>query len=753
MAYETLEVIPAAICASLSVLSSQSSVSLATAGVPLYFDLQLKDSWGNPGRLHPSSNFAIVLAGTSFSQTITGMALETDDSLSLSLSPSISSTSDLNMPGGLTATYYSDSELQVPAIVTCHAGASWRNPQHCGSVDVSAFVVVKSGKIYTKSNQLEIGSAQSWSVRYKGTLRTTQSGNYTFIFHKALCEKCSAVFVLNDTSTIFNKYQSPVSLTVRMDAGALHSVIVRYQFQHSSESIDFRMTYSYNSEEAREMPTINLFPLAGRFVVKASPQIALEIRAEAFLISNFPALTATFYSDMDFQEPFRVQEYSSPVLECGDNCMPLEPVHIRWTGFYKESAFSTVSVLFGGSFCHAFLKLWLDGILYADLSQPMSGGDVSRYINFRTQEPSSIHDLRIEYSKLGGNALFSLKFTKNEYSNSLGFLYSRSMISSIAGTIQVMSAAACASRSTLTVETGVATAGHTFSAIISVSDSFGNAVNDFVAPSSGISNGPCSNFTSMSQPSTGNTTIIYIGMNLYNVTAQVFKLPDERVLGSQVCLRVCLTPSDFLCLNYTMRVFPDQACASMSSVSGSCLTLGAAYPPNYYVSVNIFNTVFTVTAGIPCLFSIVARDRFGNLHFQNSIHQDFFYLGHDFTRFSSDSIISSGFYPSPVVLSIRASVSGQRSLSILHSNSRGVFVEYFSHGMHWSTPIYSGIATGILPEEHYSWLMGNQSLLISKYSRVAVRWTGFLRVLAPQLLTFVLNASGSATLCVPLHFL
>ena len=127
--------------------------------------------------------------------------------------------------------------------------------------------------------------------------------------------------------------------------------------------------------------------------------------------------------------------------------------------------------------------------------------------------------------------------------------------------------------------------------------------------------------------------------------------------------------------------------------------------------------MFTVTAGIPCLFSIVARDRFGNLHFQNSIHQDFFYLGQDFTRFSSDSIVSSGFYPSPVVLSIRASVSGQRSLSILHSNSRGVFVEYFSHGMYWSTPIYSGIATGILPEEHYSWLMGNQSLLISKYSR------------------------------------
>ena len=144
----------------------------------------------------------------------------------------------------------------------------------------------------------------------------------------------------------------------------------------------------------------------------------------------------------------------------------------------------------------------------------------------------------------------------------------------------------------------------------------------------------------------------------------------------------------------------------------------------------------------------MARDRFGNRQVQNSIHQDFFYFGQGFSRFSADGTVSTGTYPSPVVLSVTASVSGQRSLSVLHSHSRGAFVEYFAHGMHWSTPVYSGIATGILPREHYSWLIGNKSLLMAKYSRVGVRWTGFLRVHVPQLLTFVLNASGAATLCV-----
>ena len=131
-------------------------------------------------------------------------------------------------------------------------------------------------------------------------------------------------------------------------------------------------------------------------------------------------------------------------------------------------------------------------------------------------------------------------------------------------------------------------------------------------------------------------------------------------------------------------------------------------------------------------------------------NQDFFYLGKDFARFPADWAAPSAFGTS-IVGSFVVSVSGQRSLSVLHSHLRGALVEYFNQGMFWSAPLYSGIALGILPDEHYSLLVGDQSLLISKYSRVGVRWTGFLRVLAPQVLTFVLNATGFATLCVSQH--
>ena len=90
--------------------------------------------------------------------------------------------------------------------------------------------------------------------------------------------------------------------------------------------------------------------------------------------------------------------------------MPLDPVSIRWSGFYKESAFSTLSVSFGGSFCQYSLRIWLDNMLYADLNQPMDdGGSAARYINFRSRDPGMAHDLRIEYSKLRGNMALNPK--------------------------------------------------------------------------------------------------------------------------------------------------------------------------------------------------------------------------------------------------------------------------------------------------------------------------------------------------------
>ena len=179
---------------------------IATAGVPIYFDLQLKDSWGNPGRPYSSSNVAVMLVSSSYTQTVTEFADDVGNMLSSSISSGIESIPDFAMPGGLTATYYGDFDYRMPVAVSCQAGGSWNNIQYCGGVDVSSSLVVKSSKIYTRLNEIEIGSVQRWSVRYKGALRTSQSGNYTFFFQKTSCEQCMVVFFINQTSIFFNNY-------------------------------------------------------------------------------------------------------------------------------------------------------------------------------------------------------------------------------------------------------------------------------------------------------------------------------------------------------------------------------------------------------------------------------------------------------------------------------------------------------------------------------------------------------------------
>jgi hypothetical protein len=92
--------------------------------------------------------------------------------------------------------------------------------------------------------------------------------------------------------------------------------------------------------------------------------------------------------------------------------------------------------------------------------------------------------------------------------------------------------------------------------------------------------------------------------------------------------------------------------------------------------------------------------------------------------------------------------TGQQSLSVLLSGSRGVFVEYFAQGMYWASPFHSEIALGIVPQEHLSKLSGNAFLMMSQYSWVAVRWTGYLKIMSPQSLTFVLDACEDSTLYV-----
>jgi hypothetical protein len=425
-------------------------------------------------------------------------------------------------------------------------------------------------------DQFEIGSTQSWSVRYKGMIRTSQSGLYTFFFHKPPCDGCRVTFHLNGTLVSFGaarSIDSLISASVNVfHKNTLHDVTVRFQQPYHLDYLQFRMTYSCNSESAQVIPTRNMFPLAGKYIVKLEPRFASELRAEVFTFSSNPALTATFYSHLDFQSPYRVQEFESSYLECGMNCMPIVPVSIRWSGFHGKSISSTLAVLFGGSFCHSSLKLWIDDMLFADLIQPAGVGDFSRYVNFRSRNFDSLRDLKIEYSKLQGHATLSLNFSNGVVSPNVGSLYSRSQISSAVGTLQVKSSEASASRSSLLLHTATVTAGRTFYATLSLFDRFDNALHTVVFPSASIVHGSC-DLSSTTQISAGSASVSHISMHLYNISSQVSNLFDGEGQGINLCLRLFLMHSDVPWLNYTLHAVPDKVCAALSRSFGGCLTL------------------------------------------------------------------------------------------------------------------------------------------------------------------------------------
>jgi hypothetical protein len=192
-------------------------------------------------------------------------------------------------------------------------------------------------------------------------------------------------------------------------------------------------------------------------------------------------------------------------------------------------------------------------------------------------------------------------------------------------------------------------------------------------------------------------------------------------------------------------VFPDVPCASLSRAVGSCLSLGECDVPHKFVSMNESHTSVAATAGMPCRFSIIARDSYGNFRLNNANHE-FFYHGQGFTRIRFSSSISSMSFPPPLMFDMRTISTGQQSLSVLLSGSRGVFVEYFAQGMYWASPFHSEIALGILPQEHLSILAGNASVMMSQYSWVAVRWAGYLNIVSPQSLTFMLDGCEDSTL-------
>jgi hypothetical protein len=156
----------------------------------------------------------------------------------------------------------------------------------------------------------------------------------------------------------------------------------------------------------------------------------------------------------------------------------------------------------------------------------------------------------------------------------------------------------------------------------------------------------------------------------------------------------------------------------------------------------ICNFYGAATAGVPCQFSIIARDRFGNLHFGET-DQAFLYLSGDLGRHTRNWVVSSTNISSLLMYTIGLSMNGRMSLNVMLSESPGVLVEYFAREMHWVEPILSEITMGILPLDHYSAIFSNQSLLISQYTSVGVRWSGLLRLQAPQLLTFLLECGES----------
>jgi hypothetical protein len=403
---------------------------------------------------------------------------------SLPSSPNVFSASvDTSLSGSLTATYYSDN---LPVAVHCHGvfvGRFCSLPWGSSSLLTTSFL--NSRKVL---NLVDFGTlipTSNFSVRYRGFIKPSSSGDYTFEFSAAGFE--TQEIVLFDSDGVIVSPHRPTSnlWAFSLQSNSFYDIQVRkvdgFMTSSSLYKSNDTLNFQFSAASFAAFPTDRMFPISHSF----SGKLKLNLKGvhELQISSVLPGgLSATYYENDSLSSPVSSKdmvaaELTSAPLHWSD----YQSFSVRWNGLVSFSA-PTMSFVLMVASKGTYVRVWIDGVLVVDSSFAASSSNSMFSVTPRAfqgasnPDLSTLFDLKIDYIHLNGPSAFSLNFENGSPSIPSTSLFFRSVTMSLPS-VSVAPAPICASLSSVSFPTRVMTAGIASTFELVLFDMFFNSID------------------------------------------------------------------------------------------------------------------------------------------------------------------------------------------------------------------------------------------------------------------------------------
>jgi hypothetical protein len=385
--------------------------------------------------------------------------------------------------GSLTATYYSDN---APVAVHCHGAYVGK---FCAFPWGSALLITSSSassrKFLTLRDFGTLIPASSFSVRYRGFIRPSQTGMYTFEFN-ATGFGTQQMYILDNIGSLIPSSRPASNYwAFSLQSNTFYDVSL-FKYDDSMDSSSLYLsndTFYFQSSGASfaVFPTDRMFPLSRSFSGNLNIQLKglHELQASSVLSGG---LGATYYDDTSFSIPVSTGEnVFAELISAPMDWSDRRSFSVRWRGLVTFSAASMSFALMVAS-KGTWVRIWIDGVLVADSSHMTSSVHSTFSVTPRTfQTPATpdlntLFDVKIDYIHLNGPSAFSLKLNGGTLSIPSSSMFYRAVTISLP-VVSVFSASICASLSSLSFPMRVLTAGVDSAFTISLYDAFYNPVD------------------------------------------------------------------------------------------------------------------------------------------------------------------------------------------------------------------------------------------------------------------------------------
>lgn len=451
--------------------------SIATVGIPAFFNLKFKDVFVENSMIFSNPSFIASASSPNAEQVL----FQRIDGLA-----SLSNTSASYLPssdrlGGLTASFYTDSHFRAPAAVASFGRSSFQLPSPFDAIDLATQVDSSNVSAPFIREHLIPLKSKNWSVRYAGWLLPSMPSEiYTISFEKPAGTQVS-LFIDGIAFLDAESSQNPSVTIVFPNASFVPTQILYSQTEFSSQSI-LKMMYKHRfMSDPAPFPSNHLCSLGLIHSVGFMPPLMKGPYDVSVGIVAPNSILLQSFSD----ETFSVIVASLPIppfiaVGTGTAVFHFNPMNTtgcksyRWTGYLKPESSSLTFQISVPSSIHT-AAFWLDGSLVLLVDSGMSSRNQSVVHNVR--DIQALLHFKFQFSSWERQIL-GLNFTV------MSLIVPRvfASLNFAAFSMDVNPSTPCASLSKVTVSSAsLLTAGVPFTAALHIQDMYGNSIFDPLA--------------------------------------------------------------------------------------------------------------------------------------------------------------------------------------------------------------------------------------------------------------------------------